>query len=198
MKHLVRHVVRVVAHWGLLFHIYISMAGLTAVLLFSVTGLTLNHEDFGLSQPTVTKSTIAIPADLVDRGDQAALTQHLRETLGVRSPVSDYREDPGQIQITFAAPGHRTVATVDRAHRTCDVETESRGMLGKLDDLHKGFDSGPVWYWITDLTAILLTLSALTGMVTLLSLRHRRRGGFFVAALGVASVMILYFIWIPR
>jgi hypothetical protein len=174
------------------------MGGLTAVLLFAVTGLTLNHEDFGLSQPTVTKSTIVLPADLADHPDQTALARHLRGTLGVRSPVSDYHEDPDQIQITFAAPGNRTVVTVDRAQRMGDVETQSRGLLGKLDDLHKGFDSGPAWYWVTDLTAILLTLSALTGMVTLLSLRARRRGGFLVAALGVASMIALYFIWIPR
>ena len=42
-----RHVVRVVGHWGLLLHIYISMAGFTLVLLFAITGVTLNHEDFG-------------------------------------------------------------------------------------------------------------------------------------------------------
>jgi uncharacterized protein len=72
--------------------------------------------------------------------------------------------------------------TVNRAQRMGDVETETRGLLEKLDDLHKGFDSGPAWYWIIDLAAILLSLSALTGMVTLVSLRARRRSGFIVAA----------------
>ena len=145
-----------------------------------------------------TRSTIALPADLIDHPDQAALGRHLRTALGIRAPLTDYREDPDQLQMTFAAPGHRTVVTVDRAQRMADVEAETRGLLGKLDDLHKGFDSGPAWFWIIDLTAALLTLSALTGMVTLLSLRRRRRSGFIMAALGVASIVAIYLIWVPR
>jgi hypothetical protein len=163
-----------------------------------VTGLTLNHEDFGWGQPQTTNATIALPADIVDHPDQTALGQRLRAMLGIRSPVTDYHEDPDQIQVTFAAPGHRTVVTVDRAQRTGAVESETRGLLGKLDDLHKGFDSGRTWYWTIDLAAILLTLSALTGMVTLVSFRARRRSGFVVAALGVISVVAIYFIWVPQ
>jgi hypothetical protein len=193
-----KHVVRVVGHWGLLLHIYLSMAGFTLVLLFAITGLTLNHDDFGFSQPTITKLTIALPADLLDHPDRAALGRRLQQMLAVRSPITDYREDPDQIQVTFAAPGRRTVVTVDRAQRTGEVEAETRGLLGKLDDLHKGFDSGAVWYWIIDLAAILLTLSALTGMVTLVSLRARRRSGFIVAALGIFSIVTVYLIWVPR
>ena len=87
---------------------------------------------------------------------------------------------------------------VNRAERTADVETETRGLLGKLDYLHKGFDSGPLWSWIIDLAAMMLTLSALTGMVTLVAFRGRRRSGFIVAALGVISIAALYLIWVPR
>ena len=193
-----KHFVRVLGHWGLLLHIYISMAGFTLVLLFAITGLTLNHEDFGLGQPRVTKSTIALGTDVLDDAHRSRLGQHLRDILGVRAPVTDYREDPDQIQITFAAPGHRTVVTVNRAQRTGDVETETRGLLGKLDDLHKGFDSGRAWSWIIDLTAVLLSLSAVTGMVTLVGFRSRRRSGFIVAALGVVSIVALYLIWVPQ
>jgi len=193
-----KHLVRVVGHWGLLLHIYISMAGFTLVLLFALTGLTLNHEDFGLSQPKITKSLIVLTADVLEHPDRSGLGQRLRAMLGIRSPVTDYREDPDQIQVTFAAPGHRTVVTVNRAQRTGEVETETRGLLGKLDDLHKGFDSGPAWSWMIDLTAVLLTLSAVTGMVTLVSLRARRRGGFIVALLGMVSILALYLIWVPQ
>jgi hypothetical protein len=193
-----KHIVRVIGHWGLLLHIYISMAGFTLVLLFAITGLTLNHDDFGLSQPRITKSTVVLPADVLEHPDQLTVGQRLRDALGVRSPITDYREDSDQIQVTFAAPGRRTVVTVNRAEHVGEVETETRGLLGKLDDLHKGFDSGPVWYWIIDLAAVLLTLSALTGMVTLVSLRARRRSGIVVAALGIVSIVVLYVIWVPR
>jgi hypothetical protein len=174
------------------------MAGFTLVLLFAITGLTLNHEDFGLSLPKMTTSTIVLTADVLEHADRSALGQRLRDILGIHSPVTDYREDPDQIQVTFAAPGHRTVVTVNRIQGRGNVETETRGLLGKLDDLHKGFDSGPAWSWIIDLTALSLTLSAVTGMVTLVSFRARRRSGFVVALLGIVSIVALYLLSVPR
>ena len=193
-----KHVVRKVAHWGLLVHIYISMAGFTLALLFAVTGLTLNHQDFGWSEPRVVTSSIIIDENLVRNPDRAALEKYLREKVGIQSPVTDYHEDSDQIQMTFAAPGKRTVVTINRADNSGEVENEQRGLLGKLDDLHKGFDTGRVWYWTIDLAAILLVVSSLTGMVTLLALRARRRSGFIVCTLGVLMVVLLYLIWVPK
>jgi len=193
-----KHVVRKISHWGLLVHIYISMAGFTLALLFAVTGLTLNHQDFGWSEPRLVTSSITIDENLVNNPDQVALEKFLREKLGIRSPLTDYHEDPDQIQMTFAAPGKRTVVTINRADASGAVENEERGFLGKLDDLHKGFDTGRVWYWTIDLAAVLLAVSSLTGMVTLLALRARRRSGFVVGTLGVVMVVLLYLIWVPK
>jgi len=193
-----KHVVRKISHWGLLVHIYISMAGFTLALLFAVTGLTLNHQDFGWSEPRSVTSSITIDENLVNNPDQAALEKFLREKLGIRSPLTDYHEDPDQIQMTFAAPGKRTVVTINRADASGTLENEERGWLGKLNDLHKGFDTGRVWYWTIDLAAVLLVVSSLTGMVTLLALRHRRRSGFLVGTLGVLMVVLLYLIWVPK
>jgi hypothetical protein len=191
-------VVRAVAHWALLIHIYVSMAGLTLALLFGVTGLTLNHQDFGLSDPRLVKSEIVLDRHLVDHPDQATLEQTLRRRLGIRSPSTDYREDADQIQITFAAPGARTLVTIDRKDGKGEVEKESRGFMGRLGDLHKGFDSGRVWYWTIDIAAVLIIISSLTGIVTLLALRARRRNGFTVGALGILTVLAIYMIWVPK
>src|SRR6516165_5134479 len=145
-----RHVVRVVAHWALLAHIYVSAAGFTLALLFGVTGLTLNHQDFGFSQPRTSTSEITLDKHIVHNADQASLERTVREQLGIRSPSTDYHDDPDQIQMTFASPGARTVITINRADGTGQVEKESRGLLGKLGDLHKGYDTGNVWSWTID------------------------------------------------
>jgi len=47
-----KRLVRDAAHLAFTLHIYFSMAGFVLVLLFAVTGLTLNHDDFGWSEPT--------------------------------------------------------------------------------------------------------------------------------------------------
>ena len=194
MKHVVRHV----AHWALLVHIYLSMAGFTLAILFAATGLTLNHQDFGWSEPRTVSSTMKIDTELLRRPEQTTIEQRLRETLGLRSPMTDYHQDSEQIQVTFAAPGHRTVVTIDPADGKANVETETRGALGRLGDLHKGFDSGKVWYGMIDLAALLLILSSMTGMLTLFALRAKRRKGFIVGGLGVLTIVMIYVIWVPR
>jgi hypothetical protein len=193
-----RHVVRVIAHWALLAHIYVSTAGFTLALLFGVTGLTLNHQDFGFSQPRISSSEITLDKNVAHNADIVVLEQALRRQLGIRSPSTDYHDDPDQTQMTFASPGSRTVVTINRANGTGQVEKESRGFLGKLGDLHKGLDAGRAWYWTIDVAAILLVVSSITGMVTLVALRARRRTGFAVCALGILTVVAVYAIWVPR
>jgi len=193
-----QHVVRVAAHWALLLHIYISMAGLTLAVLFGATGLALNHQDFGLSAPRVTTASVALDRGLVAHADQAAIEHHLREKLGIQSLSTDYHDDADQIQVTYAIPGARTLVTINRKDGMAEVERESRGLMGKLGDLHKGFDSGRVWSWTIDIAALLIMVSSLTGIITLLALRHRRRRGFTIGALGVLTVLVIYVLWVPR
>jgi uncharacterized protein len=193
-----KHVVRAVAHWALLAHIYISMAGLTLAVLFGATGLALNHQDWGFSNPRVTTSEILLDKRVVAHADQATVESYLREKMGIQSASTDYHDDAAQIQVTYAAPGARTIVTIDRQDGKAAVEKESRGFLGRLGDLHKGLDTGSVWYWTIDVAALLIVVSSLTGIVTLLSLRHRRRMGFTIGALGVLTILVIYALWVPK
>lgn len=193
-----KRLVRLTTHWGLLLHIYLSMAGFVLTLLFAITGLTLNHQDFGFGEPVLHTSQIDVPAELAANGGENLVAPWLKGNLNLKTPASDYREDDRQIQVTFAAPGHRTVVTIDRGSGTAVIEGEARGLWGKLDDLHKGFDSGPVWFWVIDFSAVLLTLSALTGIVTLAGLRNRRVTGFASGLLGLATLAVIYFVFVPQ
>jgi hypothetical protein len=193
-----KHAVRVVAHWALLAHIYVSTAGFTLALLFGVTGLTLNHDGFGFGQPQVYRSEISLDTNSVDIDDRMDVERYVRAKLKIQSPLTDYHDDPDQLEMTFAVPGSRTIVTINRADGAIRVEKETRGLLGKLDDLHKGSDSGSVWRWMIDLAGILLVISSITGMVTLVALRARRRSGFAVCALGVLTVVAIYMIWVPK
>jgi uncharacterized protein len=193
-----KHVVRTAAHWALLAHIYISMAGLTLAVLFGATGLTLNHQDFGFSNPHITTSALTLDRSLVAHADQATIEHYLGNMLGMRSLSTDYHDDADQIQVTYAIPGARTVVTISRKNGTAEIEKESRGFLGRLGDLHKGFDTGRVWYWTIDVAALLIVVSSITGIVTLMALRHRRRMGFTVGVLGVLTVLVIYVLWVPR
>lgn len=193
-----RQISRGLTQWALTLHIYLSMTGFLLIILFAVTGLTLNHADFGLSEPQIETSTLTLPDHLLGQPEEQQITDHLREQLGVTSPVTLYKQFPEEIEVLFAAPGKRTHVIINREEKTAAVERETRGLLGKIGDLHKGRDSGRLWFWIIDITAVLLTISSLTGIVTLASLPARRRGGFVFGALGLFLAILLYLVWVPK
>lgn len=189
---------RSITKWSLTLHIYVSMAGFLLLFLFAVTGITLNHGDFGMSQPTVRHRTLELPAALVAKPDQRTLSRHLQQQLGISTPATSYREYPEEIEVLFAAPGARAQVLISRETRMAQVETESRGVLGVIGDLHKGRESGRVWFWVIDFTAGLFVFSSITGMVTLASLRVRRATGFLLGLFGVLATLVLYLLWVPR
>jgi len=193
-----KRIVREAAHLAFTLHIYFSMAGFILVLLFAVTGLTLNHDDFGWSEPTTSTTTLTVPGALMDRSDQEAIGQYLRGALRLQAPAMKFRLDPDEIDVTFTAPGSRTEVMIHRPDGAARVESESRGLFAKLDDLHKGLDTGNVWSLVIDVTAVLLIFSSVTGILTLVSLPKRRVAGFVTGALVAAALGVVYWLAVPR
>jgi hypothetical protein len=175
---------------ALTLHIYLSMTGFLLILLFAITGLTLNHPDFSVRERS--SRTISLPEKLVKQPDEKKIEEELRKLTGVRSPMTLYGESPEEIEVVFTAPGSRTQVLISRDDLSAVVDTESRGFLGKIEDLHKGSDSGPVWSWVIDATAILLATSAVTGIITLASLPGRRKTGFVFGAIGLVVTVVVY------
>jgi hypothetical protein len=179
---------------ALTLHIYLSMTGFLLILLFAITGLTLNHTDSAFHSRSSDSKKISLPEDVVRNPDQEKVSSQLRTMLGMKAPVTLYKEFPDEIEVLFTAPGSRTHVVINRQDQTAAVEIESRGWLGKLEDLHKGHDAGRVWAWIIDIVAVLLATSAVTGIITLASLPGRRRVGFIFGGMGLLIVAVLYFV----
>ena len=66
-----------------------------------------------------------------------------------------------------------------------------------MNDLHKGRDSGRVWLWIIDLSAVLMTLVSLSGMVLIWFVKRRRFSGLILAGVGAVACYLIYLFWIP-
>jgi hypothetical protein len=86
---------------------------------------------------------------------------------------------------------------VDR--RTGKYElTESRlGPIAVANDLHKGRDTGGVWKMVIDVSAGLLTLISLSGLVLLYFIHKHRVAGLILLIAGAALSALLYFVWVP-
>jgi len=66
-----------------------------------------------------------------------------------------------------------------------------------LDDLHEGRDSGGAWSWIIDVSAVVMAVSALTGLWLLFHVRRRRDPGLLVAGIGSLVLVAVAWIWTP-
>ena len=186
-------------------HIYLSMAGFAAIVLFSVTGVTLNHPTwFGAELSSSSDHSGTVRREWLDGPknesgettvDRLAIAEFLRAEHRLSGAVTDFRSDDAECSLTWKGPGYAADAIIDRESGKYSLTVTTHGLVSILNDLHKGRDSGPAWSVLIDVTAILTTISALTGLVLLVLLRRKRLNGL-LAALGGTLVVAAVYGWL--
>ncbi len=198
-------------------HIYVSMFGLAAVLFFSVTGITLNHPDwfFGGAERQVQaegdldRKWLHVGSAAADGSDSAGepdrtkevakleVVEHLRKTHGIRGALADFRVDENECTVSFKGPGYAADAFIDRETGHYNLTQTLHGFVAVINDLHKGRDTGPVWSAVIDISAVVLTIISLTGLILIFFLKLRRGPGLVVSLVGAAVVVAIGWLWVP-
>ena len=124
------------------------------------------------------------------------IVEHLRKVHGVRGALAEFRTDDQECLVTFKGPGYAADAFIDRESGHYNLTQTFHGFIAVINDLHKGRDTGVVWSVVIDLSAVLMTIIALTGLVLLFYLKLRRKPGLVVSLVGAAVVVgiCLYFV----
>ncbi|HZV84428.1 MAG TPA: PepSY-associated TM helix domain-containing protein [Brevundimonas sp.] len=159
----------------------ISLIGL---LLFAITGVTLNHAAQIPAEPVTVERTAQLPAPLLARLAEfpaettdpapAAVARWAASTFGVEVAGRPTETTADEIYISLPEPGGDGWLTIDRATGEALRERTTRGWVAWLNDLHKGRNTGPVWYWFIDVFAAACIVFALTGFgLTWLHARQR-------------------------
>ena len=182
-------------------HTYLSMIGFVIILFFAVTGLTLNHADkfssvLHTEQQKGNLDTTWVRNPDTTKIDKLRIVEYLRRTNEIKVAVSDFRIDDAEIDVSFKGPGFTADAFISRETGKYDVNKTSAGFIGLINDLHKGRDTGATWSWFIDLSAVLLALVSLTGLMLLLFLKKRRLPGLLVVVFGGLLAWLVYSIWI--
>ena len=181
------------------------MVSFAIVLFFAISGLTVNHPDWFADAVKTRQSHGPVePALLHPPGatsttepDKLGLVQSLRTREHLHGAVDDVRVDDAQINFSYRAPGYSADIVVDREKETYELTETRNGFVAVINDLHKGRDAGKVWKWLIDLSAILLTLVSLTGLIILWFIYKRRASGLIIGAVGLALCLFLYKIFVP-
>ena len=178
------------------------MGSFALVFFFAVTGLTLNHPLWFANQQRTSSSKGVMQASWTntasdDRVGKLEIVEYLRKTHGIQGAVDDFRIDTGECDVVFKGPGYSADVLIDRPTGRYEI-TESRlGFAAVINDLHKGRDSGNVWKWFIDASAVLLVFISATGLVLLWFLHKHRVAGLLSLVAGSVLTYLLYAIWVP-
>lgn len=183
--------------WLRWIHIYTSMISLLVVLFFALTGITLNHPEWtfgGREVQTKYQGTLK-PESVVDGKVQwLAVVEQLRAEHPVRGAAADMRVDGDEGSLSFKAPGNTSDCFFNIKNREYDLSITAQGLVGVMNDLHRGRDSGSAWAWVVDVSGVFLTVISLTGLGILFYLKKSRVAGFSLAAAGIIVIAVLAYL----
>lgn len=186
---------------------WISAAvSLVGMMLFAVTGITLNHAAQIPAEPVTVEQTATLPAPLLARladfPDETtepapqAVARWAAEALKVEIGGRPTETTPEEIYVALATPGGDGWLTIDRSTGEAVHEKTTRGWVAYLNDLHKGRNAGKVWYWFIDVFAVACVVFTLTGLALLWLHARGRPSTWPVVGLGLLIPVIIALLFI--
>jgi hypothetical protein len=186
---------------------WISAAGcLVGMLLFAITGFTLNHAADIEARPVITRQQATVPAELLpllQAGPQTgkttlppALKSWLGGQFGIVLGGREAEWSEGELYVALARPGGDGFLTIDRVTGEAEHERTSRGAISYLNDLHKGRNTGQAWSLFLDLFAVTCLVFALTGLFLLYLHAGARPATWPMVALGLVLPLLLAILFV--
>lgn len=191
--------VAMISRW---LHIYGSMISFAIVFFFSVTGITLNHPDYFAGELKTTQEKGKLDSNWVAKKDTSKIAkleivEWLRSHHNIKAAVSEFRIDESQCTISFKGPGYAADAFINRENGSYDLTLLRAGMVGIMNDLHKGRDTGSKWSWVIDIAAVLMVIISLSGIILILYIKRKKWSGLIVLLIGSLLLWAVYRMFIP-
>lgn len=191
-----------VTRWMRWLHIYTAAPVLALMLLFAVTGLLLNHNDWSLGTTEQHQHEFELPQELLEQNwgegsteTTLSLLLWLEKNHGIRGV---------DIEIEWETEEELVIVTLEGPHGAYSVEAyPSEGIvevfqrqlpvLEMLNNLHRGKHVTGLWRLLTDISAIFMVLFCLSGFWLVLINRAQRVPASGWISLGLALMaMAIY------
>ena len=186
-----------------LIHVYVSMALLTLLLFFSVTGITLNHPEwFSSHQAQVLESELTIDTiaelalsnDQITSEQQQVITSEIEQAFAVSLQNTKPELMSGELFYSIKQAGKSASIAVDLETGDAFFEQTHYGWWAVLNDLHKGRNTSNFWCWIIDFSSVLFIVFAITGFI--LAMPQKRFHSTLIVSVSstlLAIITIIYF-----
>ena len=181
-----------------------SALSLMLVLLFAITGFTLNHASSLEEEGISTQAEHPLPAPLVDELSAietesvltAAQVQAIKSATRFDLSGQLARNEYGEMIFDLAQPGKDASLILDLNAGLAYSEQIDRGMIALLNDLHKGRNAGPSWSLLIDLAAACFVIFAVTGFALLWMQARMQPSTWPLTTLGVILPVIAYLLFV--
>lgn len=156
---------------------------LIGMLLFAVTGFTLNHAGQIEARPEVVTRHDTAPGELLRSLKRAApadagsrnqkgpvppmLADWLAHKLDINTSGREAEWSADEVYVALPRPGGDAWVSVSLDDGDVQFETTTRGWISYLNDLHKGRNTGHAWAWFIDGFAIACVVFSVTGLFLL-------------------------------
>lgn len=202
---------RVSSFWVKQLHTWHWMSSaicLIGMLLFAITGITLNHAGAIEASPQIVTVEQILPASLLQElegvtGDEntplpASLTDWANDKLDVNLTGRPVEWSDQEAYIALPKPGGDGWVSFDRTSGAVIYEATDRGWISWLNDLHKARDTGIAWSWFIDVFAAACIIFCLTGFF-LLQLHSRNRPSTWpIVGAGLVLPLLLIILFMHR
>lgn len=184
---------------------------LIAMMLFAITGFTLNHAGDIEAHPQTSQKTGQIPANLLQKltaevpkrsqkGADAQLPDDVVQWLATQHRIDAAGKPaewtPEEIYLPLPRPGGDAWLRVNLSDGELEYEKTERGVVAYLNDLHKGRNTGKAWSWFLDIFAVACLIFCITGLFLLKMHANNRRLTWPLVAAGLVIPLLLSIMFI--
>jgi len=172
---------------------------LAALLLFCITGITLNHASAISATPEVRSGSAQLPEVLATTlagataGGElpASLADWIRDEFDIATRHATLEWSEEELYLSAPGPGRDAWVSIDRATGAAQFEVTERGWVAYFNDLHKGRNTGLLWSLFIDVVAAACVFFALTGLVLLWIQARQRTSTWPLVASGCGILVVL-------
>jgi len=188
-----------------MWHWMSSALSLVGLLLFAVTGFTLNHAADIEGAPAVSELSARMPPALraalasAPASGSAPLPAPVAAWVEQRFDVrasGDAEWSEAEAYLAAPRPGGDAWVAIDRTTGAATGEVTDRGWVSYLNDLHKGRNAGGVWSLFIDVFAAACLIFALTGLLLLQLHAAKRKSTWPLVGAGLIlpAALAIFFI----